>query len=348
MDPCSPADSAGENCFETAAEAAILPYVIVNCAVYESGHRRGGDLALDDAGEAARGDNAFVWLGVLEPPAQEFETIASEFDLHELAVEDAIVAHQRPKVELYGDTLLVVVKTAHYVDSEEVIEVGELLLFVHPTFIITVRHGEGELSAVRTRIERRPDLLRHGVGMVLYAILDHVVDGYEEAAHGVDVDIQQVERQVFSADATNPAERIYRLEREVLDFYTAVAPLSAVTDEIARGHFEVVPDELHEYFRDVHDHLRRVETRIAAFRELLGSALHANLTQVSVRQNEDMRRISAWVAIIAVPTMIAGIYGMNFDHMPELHWAFGYPLVLVVILTICALLYRRFKRSGWL
>jgi magnesium transporter len=134
----------------------------------------------------------------------------------------------------------------------------------------------------------------------------------------------------------------------VLDFYTAVAPLSAVTDEIARGHFEVVPDELHEYFRDVHDHLRRVETRIAAFRELLGSALHANLTQVSVRQNEDMRRISAWVAIIAVPTMIAGIYGMNFDHMPELHWAFGYPLVLVVILTICALLYRRFKRSGWL
>jgi magnesium transporter len=322
--------------------------MIVNCAVYEGGRRRDGDLALEEAGAAAQGDDAFVWLGVHEPSAEEFEAIAREFNLHELAVEDAVNAHQRPKVELYGDTLLVVVKTARYVDSEEVIEVGELLLFVHPSFIVTVRHGEGELSAVRARIERRPDLLRHGVGMVLYAILDHVVDGYEDAAQGIDVDIQQVERQVFSADGANPVERIYKLEREVLDFNTAVAPLSGAVDEIARGHFEVVPDELHEYFRDVHDHLRRVSGRIAGFRELLGSALHANLTQVSVRQNEDMRKISAWVAIIAVPTMVAGIYGMNFDHMPELHWRFGYPAVLVLIGAICLLLYRRFRRAGWL
>ncbi len=322
--------------------------MIVNCAVYESGHRRDGDLSLDQAGKAARGKGAFVWLGVFEPTAEEFEAIASEFDLHELAVEDAIKAHQRPKVEQYGDTLLVVVKTAHYVDPNEVIEVGELLIFVNPAFIVTVRHGEGELGAVRDRIERRPDLLRHGVGMVLYAILDHVVDGYEEAAQGIDVDIQQVERQVFSEDRDNPAERIYKLEREVLDFHTAVAPLSGVVDEISRGHFEVVPDELREYYRDVHDHLRRVSARIAGFRDLLGSALHANLTQASVRQNEDMRKISAWVAILAVPTMIAGIYGMNFKHMPELKWRFGYPLVLVVILVVCTLLYRRFKRAGWL
>ena len=285
---------------------------------------------------------------MLEPSAEEFEAIAREFDLHELAVEDAIKAHQRPKVELYGDTLFVVVKTARYVDSEEVIEVGELMLFVNPRFIITVRHGEGDLSAVRERIERRPDLLRNGPGMALYAILDHVVDGYEIAAQGVDVDIQEVERQVFSDDGTNPAERIYKLEREVLDFHAAVAPLSDAVDEIARGHFAVVPDELHEYFRDVHDHLRRATGRITGFRELLGSALHANLTQVSVRQNEDMRKISAWVAILAVPTMIAGIYGMNFDEMPELHWRFGYPFVLVLILVICLLLYRRFKRVGWL
>jgi magnesium transporter len=322
--------------------------VIVNCAAYEQGRRRHGDLALDDAGKAAKGDGAFVWLGVLEPSAQEFEQIAAEFDLHELAVEDAVKAHQRPKVELYGDTLLVVVKTAHYVNSEEVCDVGELLLFVHPTFIITVRHGAGELSAVRTRIERRPDLLGLGVGMVLYAILDYVVDGYEEAAQGVDSDIQEVERRVFSTDSGNPAQRLYQLEREVLDFHTAVAPLSGVVDELARGHFEVVPDELQDYFRDVHDHLRRVETQIAGFRELLGSALHANLTQVSVRQNEDMRKISAWVAILAVPTMIAGIYGMNFDNMPELHWRYGYPLVLAIIAIACTLLYRRFKRSGWL
>jgi magnesium transporter len=322
--------------------------VIVNCAVYERGHRRDGELPLERAGEAARGRDAFVWLGLFEPTAEEFEAIASEFDLHELAVEDAINAHQRPKVELYGDTLLVVVKTAHYIDPDEVIEIGELLLFVHPTFIITVRHGQGELGGVRTRIERRADLLAHGVGMVLYAILDHVVDGYEVAAEGIDVDIQQVERQVFSDDRDNPVERIYKLEREVLDFHSAVAPLSAVVDEISRGHFEVVPDGLREYYRDVHDHLRRASGRIAGFRELLGSALQANLTQISVRQNEDMRKISAWVAILAVPTMIAGIYGMNFDHMPELRWRFGYPLVLAIILVVCTLLYRRFKRAGWL
>jgi len=322
--------------------------VIVNCAVYEDGQRRDGDLPLERAGKAARDEGAFVWLGVFEPTAEEFEAIAAEFDLHELAVEDAVKAHQRPKVELYGDTLLVVVKTAHYVDPDEVIDLGELLIFVNPAFIITVRHGEGDLSAVRARIEQRPDLLELGVGMVLYAILDHVVDGYEEAAQGVDVDIQQVERQVFSEDQSNPVERIYKLEREVLDFNAAVAPLAAVVDEISRGHFEVVPDELSEYYRDVHDHLRRAAGRIAGFRELLGSALHANLTQVSVRQNEDMRKISAWVAILAVPTMIAGIYGMNFDDMPELHWRFGYPFVLVVILVACTLLYRRFKRAGWL
>lgn len=322
--------------------------MIVKCSAYEHGLRCGDDLGLDEVGTAAREEGKFVWLGVLEPSAEELGEIARRFDLHELAVEDAVKAHQRPKLELFGDTLFVVVKTARYVDSEEVIEIGELMLFVNPDFIVTVRHGAGELSAVRERIERRPEMLRHGTGMVLYAILDHVVDGYEVAAQGVDVDIQEVERQVFSDDGDNPAERIYKLEREVLDFHGAVAPLSDAVDEIARGHYEVVPDELHEYFRDVHDHLRRAGGRIAAFRELLGSALHANLTQVSVRQNEDMRKISAWVAILAVPTMIAGIYGMNFEDMPELHWRFGYPSVLVLIAVVCLLLHRRFKQAGWL
>jgi magnesium transporter len=322
--------------------------MIVDCAAYEQGCRRDGELRLEEAGETARKDGAFVWLGLLEPTSKEFESIAREFDLHELAVEDAIKAHQRPKVELYGDTLFVVVKTARYVDSEEVIEVGELMLFVNPGFIITVRHGEGELGPVRERIERRPELLKHGPGMALYAILDQVVDGYEVAAQGVEVDIQEVERQVFSEDRSNPVERIYKLEREVLDFHGAVAPLSPAVEEIVRGNFEVVPEELFEYLRDVLDHLRRVNGQIAGFRDLLGSALHANLTQVSVQQNEDMRKISAWVAIIAVPTMVAGIYGMNFKHMPELGWRFGYPAVLLLIALICAVLYRRFKRAGWL
>ena len=306
------------------------------------------DLGLGEACAAAKREDTFAWVGVFEPTREEFESIAREFDLHELAVEDAVKAHQRPKAELYGDTLFVVVKTAHYVDPQEVIELGELMVFVNPDFIITVRHGDGALSTVRSEFEHRPELLRRGPGMVLYAILNHVVDDYDVAANGVEVDIQEVERQVFAADGTNPAERIYKLEREVLDFNGAVGPLASAFDEIWRDEVVVVPRELHEYFRDVHDHLRRVEGRIGAFRELLGSALHANLTQLSVRQNEDMRKISAWVAILAVPTMIAGIYGMNFDNMPELHWRYGYPIVIAVILTACTALYIRFKRSGWL
>jgi magnesium transporter len=320
--------------------------MIVDCAVYEHGRRRSGDLTLEQARAARHEEDAFVWLGVVEPPAKEFEEIAREFDLHELAVEDAVKAHQRPKVELYGDTLLIVVKTVSH--PEAGIEVGELLVFVNPSFVITVRHGDGELSSVRERVERRPDLLAHGTGVVLYAILDHVVDGYGDVAQTIDGEIQTVEREVFSAERTNPAEQLYKLEREVLDLYRAVAPLSEAVDEISEGRFEAVPDELDEYFRDVHDHLQRVAGRIAGFRELLSSALQANLTQVSVRQNEDMRKISAWVAIIAVPTMVAGIYGMNFDHMPELHWRYGYPTVLVFIALICLALYHRFRRAGWL
>jgi magnesium transporter len=325
--------------------------VIVDCAVYEEGRRRAGDLPLSDAGDACRADDgAWVWLGVVEPTAEEFQAIAEEFGLHELAVEDAINAHQRPKLEVYGDDLLVVLKTARYVDSEEVVEIGEVLLFVHPTFLVSVRHGETDaLAQARRRVEERPDLLALGPGAALYAIVDAVVDAYEEVADGVEYDIQEVESQVFSSsERGNPAERIFKLEREVLEFQRAVAPLAPAVDRLARGHFAVVPAGLHEYFRDVHDHLLRVIGRIETFRELLGSALQANLTQVSVRQNEDMRKISAWVAILAVPTMVAGIYGMNFKHIPELGWRYGYPAVLALILVSCLLLYRRFKRAGWL
>ncbi|MFL5898564.1 MAG: magnesium and cobalt transport protein CorA [Solirubrobacterales bacterium] len=324
----------------------ILAGVIVDCAVYEGGRRREGELPIQRAGEAAAADGAFVWLGLVEPPQEEFDAIASEFGLHELAVEDAVRAHQRPKVEEYDSTLLVVVKTARYVDPEEVIEVGELSIFADPDFVISVRHGDGELTPVRERLDKRPDLLEHGPGAVVYAILDHVVDGYIEAAHGFDNDVREVELQVFSG--RNPTERIYRLEREVLEFQAATAPLGEALEQLCAEDFPAIPADLHEYFRDVEDHLRRVSTRIENFRQLLDRALEANLTQVSVRQNEDMRKISAWVAIAAVPTMFAGIYGMNFKHMPELGWTFGYPLVLAVIAAICAYLYWRFKRAGWL
>jgi magnesium transporter len=229
------------------------------------------------------------------------------------------------------------------------VRIGEVLLFVHPTFLVSVRHGTTDaLSQARHRLEDSPDLLRHGAGAALYAILDAVVDDYEEVSEGVDYDIQEVEAQVFSNDRVNPAERIFKLEREVLEFQRAVTSLGPVLDRLARGHFSVVPDTLHPYLRDVHDHILRVIGRLETFRDLLGSALQANLTQVSVRQNEDMRKISAWVAILAVPTGVAGIYGMNFDDMPELRWTYGYPAVLLFILCVCTYLYWRFKRSGWL
>jgi magnesium transporter len=328
-----------------------MAVVIVDCAIYENGERRAGDLDVADAARAACDDGpGFVWLGAHEPTAEEFDAVRREFDLHELAVEDAVKAHQRPKLEMYGETLFVVLKTVRYVDPSEAIETGQILLFVNPTFIISVRHGEGsDLHPVRETVEKRPDLLRCGPGAILHAIIDRVVDDYEPAVQGLEIDIQQVEEQVFAEDAgENPAARIYNLEREVLEFQRAVTPLAAPVDRLARGQFDLVSPELRDYFRDVHDHLLRVSARIEGFRDLLGTALQANLTQVTVRQNADMRRISAWVAILAVPTMVAGVYGMNFEHMPELSWRYGYPTVLALTLLLCVLLYRRFRRSGWL
>src|SRR3954463_5325701 len=325
--------------------------MIVDCAIYEDGERRAGDLEVAEAARAAGDETtpAFAWLRGPEPTPEGVDAVAREFDLHELAVEDAVEAHERPKLEVYGETLFVVLKTLRYIDSEEVIRSGEIMLFVNPAFAITVRHGDAsDLHPVREAIEKRPDLLRCGPGAILHAVIDRVVDDYEPAVQGLEIDIQQVEEQVFSDQAANPAQRIYRLEREVLEMQRAVVPLAAPVDRLARGHVDLVSPELRDYFRDVHDHLLRVAGRVDAFRDLLGSALQANLTQVTVRQNADMRRISAWVAILAVPTMIAGIYGMNFEHMPELSWRFGYPGVLLVMAAACAGLYRAFKRSGWL
>jgi magnesium transporter len=325
--------------------------MIVDCAIYEDGERRAGDLEVSEAARAAGDERtpAFAWLGVHEPTPEEFDAVAREFDLHELAVEDAVEAHERPKLEVYGETLFVVLKTVRYIDSEEVIRSGEIMLFVNADFVITVRHGDAsDLHPVREAIEKRPDLLRCGPGAILHAVIDRVVDDYEPAVQGIEVDIQQVEEQVFSDEGGNPAQRIYRLEREVLEMQRAVRPLATPVDRLARGHFDLISPEMRDYFRDVHDHLLRVASRVEGFRDLLGSALQANLTQVTVRQNADMRRISAWVAILAVPTMIAGIYGMNFRHMPELSWQYGYPAVLAVILLICGVLYRGFRRAGWL
>jgi magnesium transporter len=323
--------------------------VIVDCAIYKEGERRAGPASLEQAYHASRSGEAFVWIGLYEPSHEEFDSLQREFDLHELAVEDAIHAHQRPKLEVYDDTIFLVLKTARYVDPEEVVEFGEILIFLGYGFIITVRHGEASsLHGVRLALEKDQDRLRCGPGAVLHAILDRVVDDYQPAVEGLAQDVEEVEAQVFSSARQNPAERIYKLKREVLEFSRGVAPLIDPAEGLASGQLEVVDPEIQEYFRDVVDHLLRVNEQIESYRDLLTSVLSANLTQVGVRQNEDMRKISAWVAIAAVPTMLAGIYGMNFEHMPELHWTFGYPLVIAVMVLICSTLYWRFRRAGWL
>jgi magnesium transporter len=316
--------------------------MIVNRAVYEDGHR------LDGATKRPA-NGGFVWIGLYEPTHDEFDSLSREFKLHPLAVEDAIKAHQRPKLDAYEDMVFIVLKTARYVDSEEVVQIGELLVFVGHDYIITVRHGEASsLSGAREALEGNPERLRFGPSAALHAILDRVVDDYIPAIEGLENDIDEVEAQLFSDHRIDLARRIYRLQREVLEFRRAVAPLVDPVDRLARGHYEQVHPEIRAYFNDVNDHLIRSRDQLDQLRDLLAGSLQANLSQVGVRQNEDMRRISAWVAIIAVPTAIAGIYGMNFRHMPELKWEVGYPGALMLMLLICAILYYRFKRAGWL
>jgi len=323
--------------------------MIVDCAVYRQGRRHDGELSVEQAHQACRQEDSFVWIGLYEPSEDEFDAIRQEFDLHELAVEDAVHAHQRPKLEVYGDTIFIVLKTARYVDPDEVVQLGEILIFLGDGFIITVRHGEASaLKEVRNTLEHDSELLSHGPGAVLHAIVDQVVDDYAPAIQGLGEDIYEVEDEIFSPERSNPAERIYKLKREVLEFYRAVSPLVEPVDRLSRGDYDLIHPEVRTYFRDVDDHLIRVSETLEGYRELLTAVLQANLAQVTVRQNDDVRRISAIVAILAVPTMLAGIYGMNFEHMPELGWSFGYPLVLGVMLAVCLGLFRYFKRAGWL
>jgi magnesium transporter len=324
--------------------------MIVDCAVYEDGRRRAGGVELHDAYDAVReGDDAWVWIGLHEPGADEFDSVAREFELHELAVEDAIKAHQRPKLEIYGHTIFFVLRTACYIDETEDVELGQIMLFVGPGFIISVRHGAAtDLHPVRLAIEERQDLLRCGPSAVLHAIVDKVVDDYTPVVQGVSDDVEEVEKDVFSPDRSNPTERIYKLKRETVELHRATDPLIDPVERLAEDGFELVNDTIQPYFRDVADHAKRANEGVENLRELLNGVLEANLAQVSVRQNDDTRKITAWAAIAAIPTVIGAIYGMNFEHMPELRWTFGYPLAVLVMAVICVYLYWRFKRSGWL
>jgi magnesium transporter len=330
---------------------------VVNCVTYTEGTRIPVDGDLVDTVERVRKSrDGFVWLGLHEPSDHEFEGVADLFDLHPLAVEDAVEAHQRPKVERYGETLFAVFKTVCYVEHEEltatseVVNTGEIMVFVGEDFVITVRHGShGSLGPLREELESDPGQLAKGPAAVLHAIADHVVDDYLDVTDSLQSDIDLVETAVFADNGARvDPGRIYQLKRELLELKRAVAPLSRPLEELSTQPIQVVPPEIQAYFRDVSDHLLRAKEQIAAFDELLNSILQAHLAQVTVAQNEDMRKITAWAAVIAVPTMVCGVYGMNFDHMPELHWTFGYPLVMGVIAVACGVLYRGFRRNGWL
>jgi magnesium transporter len=325
---------------------------VVDCGLYDAGQRLGGKVELESALRKADGcQDGFVWIGLHDPSPGVVEAVGEHFRLHPLAVEDAVHGHERAKLEVFGgDTLFVVLKTARYVDSEELIEIGEVMVFIGPRFVVTVRHGEGSpLHDVRLDLEAHPDLLSIGPSSVLYAIADRIVDDYVAVLDGIAVDVEEVEAEVFSGAASNSAQRIYRLKREVLGFRRAAGALVGPIQRLSSKQTGLPLDpRTGEYFRDVYDHLIRDVERIAGFDDLLTNALHANIAQITMRDNRDMRRISAWVAIIAVPTMVFGLYGMNFEHMPELGWTYGYPTVVAVVLLICGVLYRRFKHAGWL
>jgi magnesium transporter len=333
--------------------------VIVDCAVYRDGKRVP---AVDDYSDAlaharaAGTESSFVWIGLNQPTQQEFDLVAEEFGLHPLAVEDALKAHQRPKLEVYDDSLFVVLKPVVYEPRSDKVSTGEIMIFLGDAFVVTVRHGEAPLHAVRDRLEHEPETLSNGPTAVLYAIADAVVDHYQEVGRELHTDLEEVEAEVFSPSAggsRHTAERIYTFKRQVLEFRRATGPLTAPVLRLAengRGGSRVpfVNDDARPFFRDVADHLVRVNESVEGLDRLISDILSAHLAQMSVRQNDDMRKISSWAAMAAVPTMIAGIYGMNFEHMPELTWTWSYPMVIAVMAVLEYLLFRMFKSRDWL
>jgi magnesium transporter len=327
--------------------------VIVDRAIYRDGRRAAEPRDLTDMDEACRDGEGIAWVGLYKPTEEEFAAVAREFGLHELAVEDAVKAHQRPKLERYGDTLFCVLLPARYDDAAESVEFGEVHVFAGPHFVVTVRHGEApDLARVRRDMETRPDLLRRGPVAILHAIMDRIVDDYVPVVAGVENDIDEIEDEVFGG-STSVSRRIYELSREVIAFQRATRPLPPMLERLMDE--PGVDDEERRYLRDVQDHALRIVEHGDAFRQLLQSILSVNLTletkaltEISNEQNEEVKKISAWAAILFAPTLVGTVYGMNFEHMPELRWTLGYPFALGLMLVLGFALYRLFKRRGWI
>jgi magnesium transporter len=329
---------------------------IVDCAVYVRGQRMTRNWDYQEAiAVVRRTPHAFLWMGLHEPSADQLADIANAFDLHELPVEDALQGLQRPKIERYGPMTFAALRTVQYIEhselteTSEIVETGHVMIFLSHSFVITVRHGtHSELGSLRADLEAKPDLLNEGPWAVAHAIYDRIVDSYVETAAEIEKDIDSLEDMVFSRDRQGPIQRIYQLKRELVEFKRSVLPLQRPIVEIISGGIPDVPPELRRYFRDVNDHLARTVDQVQSFDDLLNSILQARLAQVSVDQNDDMRKIAAWAGIAAVWTAVAGIYGMNFKHIPELEWKYGYPAVWVVCILASIVLYRQFRKSGWL
>ena len=322
---------------------------LVNSVAYADGLRV-GDVAIADISEVLKEPGRFVWVGLHEPDDEMLAEIQQEFSLHDLAVEDAARAHQRPKLERYGDSIFVVLRTAHTDASTGGIDFGETHLFVGANYVVSVRHG-GTLpfADVVARCEANPDLMVKGPVFVLYSIMDFIVDQYFPLVDTYEDKLAELEDNVFQQTLPRETtERIYQLKRDLIEVKRAIAPLVDVCNRLVRGDVPLVPEDSRVYFRDVYDHVIRINEMVDTLRELLSAALEANLSLVSVSQNEAMKRLAGWAAIVAVPTMIAGVYGMNFKFMPELDWYLGYPVALTVMVGACAFLYYKFKRSGWL
>ena len=333
-----------------AVETALpFPPGLADCAAYASGLRVSG-VAIEDIGRNLERHDQFVWMGLVEPEQDLLRRVQRQFHLHDLAIEDAYNAHQRPKLEQYEDSLFVVLRTAQLAHETRKLEFGETHVFVGRNYVVTVRHGSVQsMAGLRARCECTPRLLAQGPGYVLYALMDFVVDQYLPVVQYYEEQVQEIEEEILDGVvSTESTARIYRLKRDLLALRRAVTPLVEVCNRLMRFDFAQVPADTRPYFRDVYDHVVRVNETIDAQRELLTTALEAKLSLMSVAQSEHMKRLAAWAAMIAVPTMIAGIYGMNFQNMPELAWRYGYFASLVVMVLACAALYTGFKRSGWL
>jgi len=329
---------------------------IIDNAVYVDGRRIDDPSSLEQTFEHMRAASGMAWIGLLRPTAEELQEVAAELSLHPLAVEDALEGHQRAKLERYGDSLFVVLRPARYLDAHEAVEFGELHVFVGADFVVTVRHAEGpDLAAVRARMEASPELLRLGPAAVLYAILDQVVDDYLPVVAGLQDDIDEIDDVLFQGGEPGLARRIYELAREVVAFQRATTPLEAMVESLRSTAEERGDVELRRALRDVVDHVIRVQEKVVSFRSVLHNALTVNATLVTERhtetalaQNESVKKISGWAAILFAPSLVAGVYGMNFDRMPELHWTFGYPFAIGLMVATSVALYAVFRLKRWL